>query len=103
MTTTFPNTEPVTRGDSLPITIEFENVSIAFEDRKVLENVSFRLVRGETKVLLGVAGAGKTLILKLALGLVRPDSGRIFVLGYEVTAMREEELFDLRRKVGMVF
>ncbi|HWR35540.1 MAG TPA: ATP-binding cassette domain-containing protein [Clostridia bacterium] len=81
----------------------FEDVSIAFEDRQVLDCLSFTLARGETKVLLGVAGSGKTLILKLALGLVRPDSGRIFVLGYEVTSMKEEELFELRRKIGMVF
>ncbi len=84
-------------------TIVFENVSIGFRERQVLDDVSFHLQRGETKVLLGVAGVGKTLILKLALGLVRPDSGRIFVLGHEVTAMREEDLFELRRKLGMVF
>jgi phospholipid/cholesterol/gamma-HCH transport system ATP-binding protein len=83
--------------------IVFENVSIAFEDRQVLDNVSFTLCRGETKILLGVAGAGKTLILKLALGLIRPDSGRIFTLDNEVTNMRESELFALRRKIGMVF
>lgn len=84
-------------------TIVFEGVSISFEDRKVLDNVSFTLTRGETKVLLGVAGAGKTLILKLAMGLVRPDSGSIYVLGFEITKMREEELFEVRRKLGMVF
>lgn len=83
--------------------VVFENVSIAFDDRQVLEDVSFTLQRGETKALFGVAGAGKTVILKLAMGLIRPDSGRIYVLGYEVTAMKEEELFDLRRKLGMVF
>jgi phospholipid/cholesterol/gamma-HCH transport system ATP-binding protein len=54
-------------------------------------------------MLLGVAGAGKSTILKLALGLIRPDRGRIFVLGHEVTKMSEEELFDLRRHIGMVF
>lgn len=86
-----------------PKTIVFENVSIAFEDRQVLDDVSFALHRGETKALLGIAGSGKTVILKLALGLIRPDSGRIFVLGYEVTAMKEEELFELRRNVGIVF
>lgn len=83
--------------------VVFENVSIAFDDRQVLEDVSFTLQRGETKALFGVAGAGKTVILKLTMGLIRPDSGRIYVLGYEVTAMKEEELFDLRRKLGMVF
>ena len=84
-------------------TIIFEDVSLSFEDNQVLDSVSFSLMRGETKAVLGVAGAGKTLILKLAMGLLKPDSGHIFVLGEEVTAMREEDLFELRRKIGMVF
>lgn len=83
--------------------IVFDNVSLAFEENRVLEGVSFQLEYGETKILLGVAGTGKTLILKLALGLLKPDRGRIYVLGQDVTALREEELFQLRRKVGMVF
>ena len=83
--------------------IVFEDVSIAFEERPVLDGVSFQVRRGETKAVFGVAGVGKTLILKLALGLIKPDSGRILVLGYDVTAMPEEELFELRRKIGMVF
>jgi phospholipid/cholesterol/gamma-HCH transport system ATP-binding protein len=82
--------------------IRFENVEIAFEN-PVLEGISFQLPRGETKVLLGAAGTGKTLILKLVLGLIRPDAGHITVLGEEVTRIREEDLFDLRRKIGMVF
>ena len=89
--------------DSNKIAIAFEHVSIAFEENKVLEDVSFTVKRGETKVLLGVAGTGKTLLLKLALGLQCPDSGRIFVLGEEVTSMKERDLFALRRQVGMVF
>ena len=83
--------------------IIFEEVSIAFEGRTVLDAISFELVRGETKVLLGVAGSGKSTILKLVLGLIRADSGRIFVMGHEVTAMTEQQLFDLRRHIGMVF
>jgi len=83
--------------------IVFDDVSLAFEENRVLDGISFRLAHGETKILLGVAGTGKTLILKLALGLVKPDSGRIYVLGREVTAMEEEDLFDLRREIGMVF
>jgi phospholipid/cholesterol/gamma-HCH transport system ATP-binding protein len=81
----------------------FEDVGLAFEDNTVLDGVSFQLERGATKALFGVAGAGKSTILKLALGLMKPDSGRIWVLGQEVTRLREEDLFDLRRKVGMVF
>lgn len=83
--------------------IVFEDVSIAFEDNAVLDGVSFHLPRGETKALFGVAGSGKSTILKLALGLLRPDAGRIYVLGEDVTQMREEDLFELRRKIGMVF
>ncbi|MBZ5571746.1 MAG: ATP-binding cassette domain-containing protein [Acidobacteriia bacterium] len=83
--------------------VVFEDVSIAFEDKPVLDEISFRLAKGETKAIFGVAGSGKSTILKLALGLIRPDSGHIYVLGEDVTAMREEELFDLRRKIGIVF
>ncbi|HKM49071.1 MAG TPA: ATP-binding cassette domain-containing protein [Terriglobales bacterium] len=83
--------------------IEFENVSIAFDEKVVLAGVSFQLRHGETKALFGVAGSGKSILLKLAIGLLRPDSGRIFVLGEEVTQMPEQELFELRRRVGIVF
>ena len=85
------------------VTIRFENVSIAFEDNVVLDGISFELMHGETKAIFGVAGSGKSTLLKLALGLIRPDSGRIFVLGEEVTAMTEDQLFELRRRVGIVF
>lgn len=82
--------------------VTFQDVSIAF-DNPVLEGISFQLPRGETKILMGVAGTGKTLILKLGLGLIKPDAGRITVLGQEVTKMREQNLFELRRNIGMVF
>ena len=85
------------------VVLRFENVAIAFEGKEVLKGISFELHRGETKVLFGIAGAGKSTVLKLALGLVKPDAGRIFVLGEEVTALDEYELFGLRRKVGIVF
>lgn len=83
--------------------ITFEDVLIEFEEQLVLDGVSFTLPRGETKCLLGIAGAGKTTILKLVLGLIKPDRGRITVLGQDVSAMPEEELFDLRGRIGMVF
>lgn len=91
-----------TKQDSAPA-IVFEDVAISFSGNDVLRGVSFRLARGETKALFGVAGSGKSLILKLALGLIRPDSGRILVLGQDVTQMRENDLFELRGKIGMVF
>ncbi|MGA8489519.1 MAG: ATP-binding cassette domain-containing protein [Terriglobales bacterium] len=83
--------------------IVFEDVSIAFEDKPVLNGISFCLPKGESKAIFGVAGSGKSTILKLALGLLKPDSGHIYVLGEDVTQMSEDALFDLRRKVGIVF
>lgn len=83
--------------------ITFEDVYLSFEENHVLRGISFQLPLGETKVFFGIAGSGKSTILKLALGLLRPDKGRITVLGEEVSSMREEDLFELRRKVGMVF
>ena len=83
--------------------IEFENVSIAFDEKVVLSDLSFQQAHGETKAVFGVAGSGKSTLLKLAMGLLRPDSGRIYMLGEEVTAMSERDLFELRRRVGIVF
>jgi phospholipid/cholesterol/gamma-HCH transport system ATP-binding protein len=93
---------PATGGTSTPA-IVFEDVVLSFGENNVLRGVSFRLARGETKALFGVAGSGKSLLLKLVLGLIRPDSGRIIVLGQDVTQMREKDLFELRGKIGMVF
>src|SRR3954447_495799 len=97
-----PLASPPPAGAREPAII-FEDVALAFDANRVLDGVSFHLPHGETKILLGVAGSGKSLTLKLAMGLLKPDSGRIVVLGNDVTAMREEELFELRRRVGMVF
>ena len=83
--------------------IIFEDVAISFEGLTVLDGVSFELKRGETKALLGVAGSGKSTILKLCLGLIKPDRGRIYVLGHDVTTMSEEALFNLRNMIGIVF
>src|ERR1700684_2853763 len=89
--------------DSAAHAIEFQDVHLAFEENEVLRGVSFCLPFGETKALFGVAGSGKSTILKLALGLLKPDSGRILVLGNDVTQTPEEDLFALRAKIGMVF
>ncbi|MGA9043224.1 MAG: ATP-binding cassette domain-containing protein [Terriglobales bacterium] len=91
-----------TQSSASPV-IAFENVSLAFEDKQVLDGISFHLPRGESKAIFGVAGSGKSTILKLALGLLKPDSGSIYVLGEDVTQMSEQGLFELRAKVGMVF
>src|SRR5271170_5626774 len=82
--------------------VRFEDVSIGFEGKDVLEHISFEVKRGETRILLGPAGVGKSVLLKLANGLFKPDSGRIFVFGYEVSAMRDVDLFRLRASIGSV-
>lgn len=89
-------------AQSVAPVIRFQDVSIGFE-QPVLDSVSFQLASGETKVLLGESGTGKTLILKLALGLIKPDAGSIKVLGEEVSAMREQDMSAFRRRIGMVF
>ncbi|HET7441552.1 MAG TPA: ATP-binding cassette domain-containing protein [Terriglobales bacterium] len=93
----------VASGDAARDAVVFEDVAIGFNEKPVLDGISFRLPRGETKAIFGVAGSGKSTILKLALGLIKPDSGKIYTLGQDVTSMKEEELFDLRRNIGMVF
>jgi phospholipid/cholesterol/gamma-HCH transport system ATP-binding protein len=90
-------------ADATANIVVFDNVSIAFEEKPVLDGISFRLAKGETKAIFGVAGSGKSTILKLTLGLLKPDSGHIYVLGDDVTRMTEDALFELRRKIGMVF
>jgi len=89
--------------DSAAHAIEFQDVHLAFEENQVLRGISFCLPFGETKALFGVAGSGKSTILKLALGLLKPDSGRILVMGNDVTQASEGDLFALRAKVGIVF
>lgn len=96
------STSTITQDETAPVVI-FEDVALAFGENEVLRGVSFQLARGETKALFGVAGSGKSLLLKLAMGLIRPDSGRILVLGQDVTQMREDDLFALRSKIGIVF
>jgi phospholipid/cholesterol/gamma-HCH transport system ATP-binding protein len=93
---------PVSQENSAPAVV-FQDVALAFGENDVLRGVSFTLARGETKALFGVAGSGKSVILKIALGLIRPDSGRVIVLGHDIAQMREKDLFELRGKIGMVF
>ena len=91
-----------TSGEGEPVVV-FEDVSIGFDGKPVLKNISFRVAVGETRILLGPAGVGKSVLLKLANGLMRPDSGRITVFGEEVSSMPERDLFALRSRIGMVF
>jgi phospholipid/cholesterol/gamma-HCH transport system ATP-binding protein len=85
------------------ILLQFENVSLRFDEIVALDSVSFEMKKGETRVILGAAGSGKTTLLKTALGLIRPDSGRVYLFGQEITRLKENQLFDLRAKVGVLF
>lgn len=87
-----------------PPAIEFRNVSLSFDDRRALYNISFSLEQGEMIVLTGISGAGKSVLLRLAMGLIRPDSGQIFIEDTEIEDLNESALLDLRGGLmGMVF
>lgn len=83
--------------------VEVREVSITFETKPVLEHISFTVAPGETRVILGPAGCGKSVLLKLVNGLLRPDTGAITVFGQDITRMREADLYKLRSRIGMVF
>jgi phospholipid/cholesterol/gamma-HCH transport system ATP-binding protein len=83
--------------------ISLRDIHVGFEDREVLRGISFDVAHGETKVLLGETGTGKTLIMKLAAGLIQPDSGHVLVMGHDVSEMPERELLNFRRSIGFVF
>jgi phospholipid/cholesterol/gamma-HCH transport system ATP-binding protein len=83
--------------------IEFKDVRIGFDENEVLRGVSFQVLPGETKVLLGESGSGKTLLMKMAAGLLSADSGRVWVMGHNLAEMSEDELLDFRRHLGFVF
>lgn len=96
VTTAVPQPAP------LPV-LSFERVTLAFDGPPVLEDVSFSVSPGETRILLGPAGVGKSVLLKLANGLLRPDSGSIELFGHEIAHASEDDLFPLRTRTGMVF
>ena len=83
--------------------LRFEDVTVRFDDLEALSHVSFQALTGESRVILGAAGSGKTILLKTALGLIKPDSGRVFVFGKEISAMPEQDLFEVRSRIGMLF
>jgi phospholipid/cholesterol/gamma-HCH transport system ATP-binding protein len=89
-------------GPGSPIVV-FDKVSLAFDDKVILRDVSFTLITGHTKIFLGASGAGKSTILKLILGLLRPDAGFIWVNGERIDTMTEQELMKVRTDLGMVF
>ncbi len=92
--------EPV--NGEVPV-IAFENVSLAFDEKVVLSDISFNLLPGRMKVFLGASGSGKSTVLRLVLGLLRPDAGRIWVAGHRVDTMSESDLMAVRSDLGMIF
>jgi len=88
---------------SNPYAIEFRDVSLAFGDNVILDRISFGVRYGESKIVMGGSGTGKSTLLRLVLGLLKPDSGQIFVDGEEITNHKEEQMMDVRKKIGMVF
>jgi phospholipid/cholesterol/gamma-HCH transport system ATP-binding protein len=89
-------------GPKAPI-VMFDRVSLAFDDKPILREVSFTLLAGHTKIFLGASGAGKSTILKLMLGLLKPDVGVVWINGERVDQMSEEEMMRVRSDLGMVF
>src|SRR5881397_559934 len=83
--------------------IEVKNVVKFYGDNAVLDGVSFRVFRGETKIIIGASGSGKSTLLKLIMALEKPDEGKIFVQGRDVTGLRERDLPEIRQRMGMVF
>lgn len=86
-----------------PMVMVFDGVCLSFGGECVLDGISFSVERGETLVIQGAAASGKTLILKLALGLIRPTRGRIFLFGEDVTEYRDDRWNDIRARIGMLF
>jgi phospholipid/cholesterol/gamma-HCH transport system ATP-binding protein len=83
--------------------IEFQDVFLSFEDKQILNGISFTVRRGETKIILGRSGGGKSTIIRLVLGLIKPDSGSILIDGEDITEYNEQEMMLVRQKIGMVF
>jgi phospholipid/cholesterol/gamma-HCH transport system ATP-binding protein len=97
-----PELEEALGGPNAPIVV-FDGVSLAFDDNVILRDISFTLLSGHTKIFLGASGAGKSTILKLILGLLKPDDGVIWVNGERVDSMHEDEMMAVRGDLGMVF
>ena len=83
--------------------IEFRDVYLAFDERTVLNGLSFKVMKGETKIILGGSGGGKSTIIKIVLGLLKPDSGQVLVDGENITNYSEFQMMNVRKKIGMVF
>lgn len=95
--------EATDNPDRITPAIEFQDVHLSFDDKKILDGLSFTVRQGETKIILGGSGGGKSTTIKLVLGLLKPDSGRILVNGEDITDYDEPEMMRVRQKIGMVF
>lgn len=83
--------------------LRFDGVTVTFDETRALDDLSFSARKGETRVILGAAGSGKTVLLKTALGLLKPSAGAVYVFGHDIAKMREEERFEIRSRIGMLF
>ena len=83
--------------------LRFQDVSLSFGETRALDHVSFEVAAGETLVVFGAAGSGKTVMLKVAMGLVRPDAGQVYLFGQDISKLREQDLFDMRAQIGILF
>ncbi|HEX7316717.1 MAG TPA: ATP-binding cassette domain-containing protein [Pyrinomonadaceae bacterium] len=89
--------------DRVTPAIEFQDVTLAFDEKVILDGLSFKVNKGETKVILGGSGGGKSTTIKLILGLLKPDAGRVLVDGEDITDYTEAQMMSVRKKMGMVF
>jgi len=94
-----PNGSASTSGSLLRV----EKIGVKFDDLVALAPLSFEMTAGDTRVVLGAAGSGKTTLLKVALGLIKPDTGRVFIFGRDVTDLGEREMYEIRSQVGVLF
>src|SRR6266566_154939 len=101
--TEIPRSVPVESQNLSVPAVEFRDVHFFFDDEKVLDGVSFGVMRGEIKIILSGSGGGKSTILKLILGLLKPDAGQVFIDGEEISTYDETQLQRVREKIGMVF
>jgi phospholipid/cholesterol/gamma-HCH transport system ATP-binding protein len=90
-------------GASAQPILQFVGVTVKFEEMDVLSDLSFSAYEGESRVIFGAAGSGKTVLLKTALGLIKPDAGKVYAFGKDLTRMTERELFEVRSRMGMLF
>jgi phospholipid/cholesterol/gamma-HCH transport system ATP-binding protein len=102
MATVPPAENAAPPGTNAPV-VSFRNISLSFEDEPLFDNISLDVAPGETRILLGQSGAGKSVLLKMADGLIKPDRGTVTVFGEEVSSECEDKLNKLRQRIGMVF